>query len=113
MSLLSLGNEGGGGGGSRVPVHSENIKGDISSRARVVRRLSHHEADSTGGRRSEGGGQGMGREEKCDTEGPVALSDVRNSIKRVKSRMYCGSFQVQKLGKLARREDPKVLTVAS
>lgn len=36
----------------------------------------------------------MAREEKCDTEGPVALTDVRNSIKRVKSDVLCaGAFK--------------------
>lgn len=55
--------------------------------------------------RSLGGGEGKGawenrREEKCDTEGPVALSDARDSIKRVKSDVTARAFKSKKFGKL-------------
>lgn len=83
-------------GGSRLPC-IRKISRAIFLSDRVVRRASRAEYEIP----EEGGWDRNGREEKCDTEGPVALSDARNSIKRVKSDV----LRPESSESLARREE--------
>lgn len=105
-----------------IPPRIRKISRTIFLPERVTRRASRNENEKreplAAGGRDGGGERSRGwkwtRRKMRYGRSCCAFPDIRNSIKRVKSNvLLCGSFQVRKLGKLARREDLGVLTVMS